>query len=341
VEGSSITPRLAAHGLPTAPASPSEEMSLADGQVVCSPSAIQEDKYQDQDSTIDGVAIPPYPTPPNSSSSSSMRKKSDDCSDGGVQVPQGSRKKSRRKSTARLQPGTFVLPMHARRKITSLNPLSNITTSSAVHAPHISNPATSSSSTESSTPTTDLSPVSALSSLNSHLELAKLTNGVSSSRSKNTPPLTPRALSNDGSEPLKNPSPYSQRNHTSSQDTAKDSSTARPPAPVGPPKGKLLVKISGARGLKPSYAPYAVVVFEWIESYAHDAKQGGLGKGQEARNNLFDDGMQMKRPGADLGRSMAIPMKSRQSSTTSLSEHKDFKNRQQVTDPRWDHEAVL
>ena len=43
----------------------------------------------------------------------------------------------------------------------------------------------------------------------------------------------------------------------------------------------------------------------------------------------------------EMGRSMAIPMKSRQSSTTSLSDQKAFKSGRQVTDPKWDHEAIL
>ena len=42
-----------------------------------------------------------------------------------------------------------------------------------------------------------------------------------------------------------------------------------------------------------------------------------------------------------MGRAMAIPMKSRQSSTTSVPDQKSFKNGKQVTDPKWDHEAVL
>lgn len=49
----------------------------------------------------------------------------------------------------------------------------------------------------------------------------------------------------------------------------------------------------------------------------------------------------MKRAGSEMGRSMAIPMKSRQSSTTSVQEQKTFKNGRQVTDPKWDHEGIL
>ena len=52
-------------------------------------------------------------------------------------------------------------------------------------------------------------------------------------------------------------------------------------------------------------------------------------------------GVPIRKSGSDMGRSMAIPMKSRQSSTTSLSDQKDFKGGKNVTDPTWNHEAVL
>jgi hypothetical protein len=49
------------------------------------------------------------------------------------------------------------------------------------------------------------------------------------------------------------------------------------------------------------------------------------------------------RSGSDSGRPMAIPMKSRQSSNTSLSDYRDFKikGRRSMTNPKWDTEAVL
>ena len=54
-------------------------------------------------------------------------------------------------------------------------------------------------------------------------------------------------------------------------------------------------------------------------------------------------GIPITRSGSDSGRPMAIPMKSRQSSNTSLSDYRDFKvkGRRSFTNPKWDTEAVL
>jgi protein-serine/threonine kinase len=52
----------------------------------------------------------------------------------------------------------------------------------------------------------------------------------------------------------------------------------------------------------------------------------------------------MKRQGSDSGRPMAIPMRSRQSSNTSLSDFNTFRNRtgrRSFTNPKWDAEAIL
>lgn len=49
----------------------------------------------------------------------------------------------------------------------------------------------------------------------------------------------------------------------------------------------------------------------------------------------------LKRSGPDMSKSIAIPVKSRQSSTTSLTEQRNFGNIKPVTDINWNHEAVL
>ena len=113
--------------------------------------------------------------------------------------------------------------------------------------------------------------------------------------------------------------------------------------PTGPPKGKLRVKISEARGLRPSYDPYVVCVFEWNEYISKGPKQedSDTEKDGLTTKDVTLRALPIKRPGSEVARSMAIPMKSRQSSTTSLSDQKNFKNGRQVTDPKWDHEATL
>ncbi|KAI4166263.1 MAG: hypothetical protein LQ342_000151 [Letrouitia transgressa] len=216
-------------------------------------------------------------------------------------------------------------------------------------------PVTRYPSTVPSTPARHPHHISALSALTSNLELAKLTDDVATLPcTKSTPPRTPRALSSDGSErpkkrvPTSSPSQETFRANDSFSDadsvnSHKIHTSAQSSPPVGPPKGKLSVRISEGRGLKPSYDPYAVCVFEYNEAVARNPKQ-------EERNTEKDEGKigdfglggaTMYRSRSDMGRSMAIPMKSRQSSTTSLSDQKHFKAGRQVTNPKWDHEAMF
>lgn len=164
---------------------------------------------------------------------------------------------------------------------------------------------------------------------------------------KNTPPLTPRAMSNEdkaNEKKLATPAPQPQDSNPeekpleSSTDeiTMKlDEAFPREPsphagAPVDSMKGKLLVKISEARGLRPSYDPYVVCVFQWNEYISKGARDGEEEK--KRRQIEFD--------AEAAGRPMAIPMRSRQSSHNSALEG-DNKGRCPVTDPHWDHEAVL
>ncbi len=295
-----------------------------------------------QDARLDHIGVPPYPTPPASSSSSSTRRTSEAGSEGSSKNRDSEPSHTRRPSLSRQQSGHGVMPLRTRRQTGGLNPLSNITTSSPVHAAHISNPTSSRPSIRPSTPTSETPARTALSSLSSHLALVKLTDDVAPPRNKNTPPLTPRALSNDGSESAKQSHrttdlPNGKPTRVGAAQGAPHSSP-----PVNPPKGKLSVIVSQARGLRPSYNPYAVTVFEWIESVARPTKAGQKESESESRvSDQLVGGVPIKRSGSDMGRSMAIPMKSRQSSTTSLSDQKDFKNGRHITDPRWDHVALL
>lgn len=325
--------------LPTAPTSPNEETVAALNPASIMAPGKHSGLHQQRLGFIH-IAVPSYPTPPTSSSSSSTRKRSDEGSDGGNPKKENGATKSNRPSPAREQSRNIVMPLRTRRKTSGLNAVSNITTS----ASHISNPTPSQSDTMPNTPVKDTPATSALSSLTSHLENVRLTDGVAPLRMKNTPPLTPRALSNDGSDASKNTPPGTDLDHPKSNlNSTATTSAPRSSAPVQPPRGKLIVTVSGARGLKPSYAPYAVCAFEEIESYAHDTKQEEPDTDNEMRSrDHVLGGVPIKRSGSDMGRSIAIPMKSRQSSTTSLSDQQDFKSkRHTITEPRWDHEAVL
>ncbi|KAJ5140368.1 hypothetical protein N7448_003776 [Penicillium atrosanguineum] len=202
---------------------------------------------------------------------------------------------------------------------------------------------------------------------------------------KNTPPLTPRAMSNEESAENKSVSSVTSVQHEAEAEAkanaeakaeaeaqaeanaeaeddieAEDEDETTPPAqdimdssadeittkleeafpresssspqngaPVGALKGKLFVKISEARGLRPSTDPYVVCVFEWNEYISKGAKDGE----EEKKRRQMD-------AEAEAGRPMAIPMKSRQSSHNSALDGEN-KGRMPVTDPHWDHEAVF
>ena len=190
--------------------------------------------------------------------------------------------------------------------------------------------------------------------------LAKLTgNAPDGSRLKNTPPLTPRAMSNEvaTSQPKDvtpvtpaEPAPQEPEPESTADDMESStdeitmkldeafpsqSATSTSPAngaPTGPINGKLFVKITDGRGLRPSFDPYVVCVFEWNEYISKGARDG---EEETKRRQLESDAEE-----AAAGRPMAIPMKSRQSSHNSAVDG-DHKGRTPVTDPHWDHEATL
>ncbi|KAB8291096.1 hypothetical protein EYC80_009784 [Monilinia laxa] len=180
---------------------------------------------------------------------------------------------------------------------------------------------------------------------------------------QSTPSTPTRALSNQTSKSDQSvlsthsdsiPQNGSGQNGKSSR-TDRPTANSRADSSMGgtviPPKGKLTVKINEARGLRKSLDPYVVAVFQRNEL---------VSKGPQSEEDDADDdgahspsgipiggipigGIPITRTGSDSGRPMAIPMKSRQSSNTSLSEYRDFKNkaRKMFTHPKWDAEAVF
>jgi len=302
--------------------------------------------------------ITAYPTPPVSSPSS-IHKEKGEGEIGGSEMSSVEGVAAGCPSHGRQLSASDFLPLRTRRQTAGLKSLSTIMTDSSVYAAHISNPTSAHSSATPSSSTRDSPPKSALSSLaSSYLELAKLTDHVTlSSHQKNTPPLTPRALSTEGVEITKSPPPTSNPAQSPPNDAVFSSQQQNPTPrtgstividttdqlPTGPPKGKLLVRISEARGLRPSYDPYVVCVFEWNEYISKGPKQEEPDTekdGSKTKDEVLR-AVPIKRIGSDMARAMAIPMKSRQSSTTSLSDQKNFKHGRQVTDPKWEHEVIL
>ena len=353
------------NALPTAPNSPGGLSMDGDEQ---SPPLLPHERHwsSQQEPTRCPLKRSLYPTPPASSPSSLNPKDTDDKPGARSGRHSEDRPTVSRPAFGRHQSATAIIPHSTLLHTATAKSLSGITTNASVHAAHISNPTSLHSSTVPNSPTHDKYKLSALSSLSSsYVELSKLTEGVAiSSRQKTTPPYTPRALSNDTPETAKkgqssapqtsNPphaasstpeslSAGNERQNSSTESQSRTRSVSHSTPPVGPPKGKLAVKISEARGLRPSYDPYVVCVFEWNEYISRGPKRDDQDSEKDTKKSIDDlfGGLPMKRPGSDMGRSIAIPMKSRQSSTTSLSDQKNFNSGRQVTDPKWEHEAML
>ena len=242
-----------------------------------------------------------------------------------------------------------------RHTFTPSNPLSSVVTPSTVHAAHISNPIPGSPSSTLVNSTASHHSVSGPCSSSSYSELKRLTQGVSiSSAKKNTPPQSPRSKSTERvpGKRTATSSPESS-NLSNSGDgtvdgiTAKVSETVVEPtgrngASVGPPKGKLLVKISEGKGLRPSHDPYVVCVFEWNEYISRGPRFGDVDMDRDDEGAKDEaGGVAVRRTGSDMGKPIAIPMRSRQTSNQSSAEQKEFRSGKTLTDPRWDHEAVF
>lgn len=156
----------------------------------------------------------------------------------------------------------------------------------------------------------------------------KLTQGdFAPPQSQATPPQTPRTRSQE-SKPL--PSNLSRTSNASEK--SKESKAA---PVVGAPKGKLSVTISEGRGLRPSVDPYVVCQFQWAEYISDGPRHDKAKKGRHAP-------MQMRRTESEMGRPMAIPMRSRQSSNSGhSSDPRENGTFDEVTNPKWEHEAIL
>lgn len=291
-----------------------------------------------------GVSLPGLPTPPHSL----LQKEPDEVEPGSC-PDKGAGSSIFQTLKQYLVPADAHVDPSSRRQTS--HPVSSLS-DDPVLAAHFSNPClppTSDALLPSEAPLLDHEkPHVSISSEN----LAKLTGNTPDGVClKNTPPLTPRAMSNEEPAAKKavpmatsaprevEQSPLKPDGMNSSTDEiamkldeafpSRSSTSPQNGPPVGPLKGKLFVRISEARGLRPSFDPYVVCVFEWNEYISKGARDG---EEEKKRRQMESD--------AAAGRPMAIPMRSRQSSHNSAFDG-DHKGRMPVTDPHWDHEAVL
>jgi len=283
----------------------------------------------------------PYPTPPASQAPSLHKLK---LSDSGSEDEKASARKATTSSSAHHKSISESIPSSARRA-SLMNPLSSVVTASNVHATHFSNPSESSDTSPNTLSHSRLN--SEFHESPSYDRLKKLTDDAP--RKKSTPATPTRALSNQtiksdasgGSDPANG-----QNGKTNTSDPAliaAQTTLTASGAPAPAPKGKLTVKIVEARGLRKSRDPYVVAVFQRNELVSKGPLPDENDDNEDATSSPALGGIPISRSGSDSGRPMAIPMKSRQSSNTSLSDYRDFKikGRRSISNPKWDTEAVL
>ncbi|TGZ82609.1 Pkinase-domain-containing protein [Ascodesmis nigricans] len=156
---------------------------------------------------------------------------------------------------------------------------------------------------------------------------------------KDTPPTTPRATRSTGSSSLSGANSSGPATTVSTPvlgpTSGKDSGRSTP-TPVGPPKGKLILEIQEARGIQASKCPYVVCTFESNEF---------ISKGPKRDHSFDNDRTDGHSSDGHSNRSVAIPMKSRQSSNTSLHDAASGGSGKSgssgITNPRWEHETVF
>ena len=231
----------------------------------------------------------------------------------------------------------FVLPKSSfsgkARRHQSL-PVSSVTRNS-VPAAHISNPASTSppsrnSPQDSPAPNSPTPPQPIPKANGLTLDVAE------EPREKQTPPHTPRALSQEARQR----SPLASHSSTEAEKQTKSSSDTAL-APTSAPRGKLAVKIAEGKNLKPAFDPYVVCVFEYNEYISKGPRHDKMDvDGEESKPSQKQlQSIPIRRTDSDMGKPMAIPMRSRQSSTNGVPE--EGISLQRVTDPQWDHEAML
>ncbi|KAL3463812.1 kinase-like domain-containing protein [Aspergillus heterothallicus] len=324
---------------------------------ISSPNALPDRKLEVQDSSLENIPPAALPTPPCSSACSLLQKDSDESETGLSNTDKGMGSIFTTLKNYLSPSRSMSCSDSQARRHTSL-PVSSVS-DDPVLASHFSNPSLSHESEAFSlaeAPLLDHEKPHVSTSSENH---PKLTGDVSNpSQLKNTPPLTPRAMSNDGSLPDKRHPAPAPRSSNPTQTPTNDMSTSADeiagklnevfPSPMdtssqatgpslAPMKGKLYVKISEAKGLRPGFDPYVVCVFEWnecISKSVQDEEEESIKRQQKEQNHL--DQLDL-----DAGRPMAIPMKSRQSSHNSALDPPEHRGRAPVTDPHWNHEAVF
>lgn len=163
---------------------------------------------------------------------------------------------------------------------------------------------------------------------------------------QNTPPHTPRVSNHEVSQQESQPSNgrlHEARGASPASDTDKSAeSVSSDGVSHNPFVGVLTLKIPEARGLRPSYDPYFVTTCEYSEVVSQGAKHDDsmdVDSDEKKPRKGPLAAIPMRRTDSDIGKPMAIPMKSRQSSNNSQADNREARASTMVTDPQWDHVA--
>ena len=277
-----------------------------------------------------------FPTPPLSQTPSlcKLSDASSEAHERGASAASHAQRKSLTDAVASSisERGSFV-------RRASLNPLSSIVTTSNVHAAHFSNPSGRQPTSTPASPVVSHNEDDFLHESASIEMLKRLTDDTS--RQKSIPPTPTRTSSNTAASDASEPAP--EKNGKVASGEVVPAQAPTPPntvEAVRAPKGKLTVKISGARGLRKSKDPYVVAVFQRNELVSGGPRAEDHDENEDATSSPMG-GIPIMRSASDSGRAMAIPMKSRQSSNNSSTDHRDFKGRPLTSNPTWETEAVL
>ncbi|OTB02505.1 hypothetical protein M426DRAFT_62066 [Hypoxylon sp. CI-4A] len=336
-----------AHNVPEQPPSPESDMSGKDLTPDISP-LLPHERIEPlakvQSSQTSASDIHPYPTPPSSQTPSERGAKLSDASGDSESAGSGP---SSRSSLNTNKSVSDLTQLKVRRAILA-SPLTSIVTTSSVHASQFSIPSDHTSATTPSSPSDTQPPAGEASSFSSQSASIDRLKKLTDVGSKKSGPSTPdRTLSATRSS--HNSSHTEERSLSKTSGDGSDAggrhtpvSTSSGGAAAPPQRGKLTIKILEARGLRKSRDPYVVAVFQRSELISHGPRTFEDEDEAPAPPPAMG-GIPIQRQGSDPGRAMAIPMRSRQSSNTSISDYNSFRNRprKSFTSPKWDAEAVF
>ncbi|KAI0403935.1 serine/threonine-protein kinase sck1 [Xylaria palmicola] len=288
----------------------------------------------------------PYPTPPCSKTPSERGQKLSDASaDSGREAS----------SFPPVRPSMGITTKNASNRLTEkirratfASPVTSMVTTDSIVMHCVSEP--SGCVTASTTPSSPLDPElpkvdRVMPSSDQRDTMDKLRKLTLTASTKSGPPTPTRALSTAQPSPAEDRSSSQTSRNGTESNGRQSSSTSRSGGIQAPPqRGKLTIKIREGRGLRKSRDPYVVAVFQRSELISPGPRTFEDDDEIAAPiSSIHMGGIPISRQGSDSGRSMAIPMKSRQSSNTSLSEYNAFRNRtrRSFTSPKWDAEAVF